>query len=86
MYRENDIDIIKKNIDKIKEDALREKLNILEPTSGIGGIVVEILKLQKQKNIVNKLSKHFKRLTTRQKLVPTIFQILDKIQFIVIVT
>ena len=32
MYTQNDINLIKKNIDIIKEDATKMKLEILEPT------------------------------------------------------
>ena len=32
MYKQNDIDLIKKNIDIIKDEATKKKLEILEPT------------------------------------------------------
>ena len=32
MYRQTDIELVRKNIDTIKDDAMRKKLNTLEPT------------------------------------------------------
>ena len=32
MYNQDDIDLIRKNIDIIKDDAMKNKLEIMEPT------------------------------------------------------
>jgi hypothetical protein len=52
MYRQNDIDIIKKNMDIIKDDAMRKKLDIMEPTmkefKEVYAIIVDFIKKKKR--------------------------------------
>jgi len=52
MYKENDINLIKKNMDIIKNDAKRKQLEILEPTSKefkeILAIILEFIKKKKR--------------------------------------
>lgn len=52
MYRQNDIDIIKKNMDTIKDDALRKKLDIMEPTmkefKEVYSVILEYIKKKKR--------------------------------------
>ncbi len=53
MYRQTDIEVIKKNIDTIKDDALRKKLEVLEPTmkefEDVYKVIVNFIKERKRK-------------------------------------
>lgn len=53
MYRQTDIELVKKNIDTIKDDAMRKKLDTLEPTlkefKEVYEIIVEYIKKNKLK-------------------------------------
>ena len=53
MYRHNDIEVLKKNIDNIKDDALRQKLDILEPSlkefKEVYSIILDYIKTNKKK-------------------------------------
>lgn len=53
MYRQSDIDIIKKSIDKIKDEAESQKLNTLEPTitefREVYSVILDFLKKTKKK-------------------------------------
>ena len=52
MYRQNDIDVIKKNMDTIKDDAMRKKLDIMEPTmkefKEVYAVILEYIKKKKR--------------------------------------
>ena len=52
MYNQDDIELIKKNIDIIKEDALKLKLNIMEPTlkefKEVYNVILEYIKSKKR--------------------------------------
>ena len=53
MYRQTDIEVIKKNIDTIKDDALRKKLEVLEPTmkefEDVYKVIVNFIKERRRK-------------------------------------
>jgi len=53
MYRQTDIELVRKNIDTIKDDAMRKKLDTLEPTlkefKEVYDIIVEYIKKNKLK-------------------------------------
>ena len=69
MYNQDDIDLIRKNIDIIKDDAMKNKLEIMEPTmtefKEVYKVILEFIK--KKKRIIyggyaqNHLIKIFKR-------------------------
>ena len=52
MYRQDDIDIIKKNMDIIKDDAMKKKLDILEPTLNefkeVLSVILDFIKRKKR--------------------------------------
>jgi hypothetical protein len=56
MYRQNDIDVIKKNMDIIKDDAMRKKLDMMEPTmkefKEVYAVILEYIKKKKQLIII----------------------------------
>ena len=53
MYRENDIELIKNNMDIIKDDAMKKRLEIIEPTikefKEVYAVILEFIKNKKRK-------------------------------------
>jgi len=52
MYKQSDIDLIKKNIDIIKDDATKKKLEIMEPTlkefKEVYSVILDYIKIKKR--------------------------------------
>jgi hypothetical protein len=52
MYKQDDVDLIRKNIDMIKDDAMKKKLEIMEPTiiefKEVYKVILEFIKKKKK--------------------------------------
>ena len=77
MYKQSDIDLIKKNIDIIKDDATKKKLEIMEPTlkefKEVYSVILDYIKIKKRIiyggyaqnhliKIINKLDEFYKEI------------------------
>jgi hypothetical protein len=63
MYKQDDVDLMRKNIDIIKDDAMKKKLELMEPTiiefKEVYNVILEFIKKKKKNNLWWLCSKSF---------------------------